>query len=100
MTRPQWQVVRRPLLLLATWVTGTIVAMVVAWQAVTLVGHQVTESRPSELSPQELIARTVPTSTTTTTAAVRRATDVHDGHDGARGDHSDGPLDLRRHRAG
>ena len=74
MTGPQWQVVRRPLLLLATWVTGTIVAMVVAWQAVTLVGHQVTESRPSELSPRELIARTVPTSTTTTTAAVHRAT--------------------------
>jgi hypothetical protein len=57
--------VRRILTLGLAWVAAAVVAAVVAWQGVGLIGAQVTDSRPETLSAEEIDAALSPVQTTT-----------------------------------
>lgn len=57
---------------MALWLAAAVVAVVVAWQGVAVVGDQVTDERPAPLAASEIesrLGRTSTTTATTTTAA-------------------------------
>ena len=58
---------RRTVTLVALWLAAAVVAVVVAWQGVAVVGDQVTDERPAPLAASEIETRLDRTSTTTAT---------------------------------